>query len=80
MALTSDRLGGIMTHIGKVIELVGSSSESFDDEVRNAVVEAAKTVKNIRGVDVLGMAAQVEGNRLSEFRANVKLAFAVERD
>ncbi len=69
-----------MTHIGKVIELVGSSSESFDDAVRNAVAEAAKTVKNISGVDVLGMTAKVEGGRLSEFRANVKIAFAVERD
>ena len=69
-----------MTHIGKVIELVGSSSESFDDAVRNAVAEAAKTVKNISGVDVLGMTAKVEGDRLSEFRANVKIAFAVERD
>ncbi len=69
-----------MTHIGKVIELVGSSSESFEDAVRSAVAEAAKTVKNISGVDVLGMTAKVEGDRLSEFRANVKIAFAVERD
>ncbi|MEE8232457.1 MAG: dodecin family protein [Thermoplasmata archaeon] len=69
-----------MTHIGKVIELVGSSSESFDDAVRNAVAEAAKTVKNISGVDVQGMTAKVEGGRLSEFRANVKIAFAVEHD
>ncbi len=69
-----------MTHIGKVIELVGSSSESFDDAVRSAVAEAAKTVKNISGVDVLGMTAKVDGNKLSEYRANVKIAFAVERD
>ena len=69
-----------MTHIGKVIELVGSSSESFDDAVRNAVAEAGKTVKNISGVDVQGMTAKVEGGRLSEFRANVKIAFAVEHD
>jgi hypothetical protein len=67
-----------MTHIGKVIELVGSSSDGFDDAVRNAVAEAAKTVKNISGVDVLGMTAKVEGNQLTQFRANVKIAFAVE--
>ncbi|MFQ6012910.1 MAG: dodecin family protein [Thermoplasmata archaeon] len=66
-----------MTHIGKVIELVGSSSDGFDDAVRNAVAEAAKTVKNITGVRVLGMTAKVEGNRLTQFRANVKIAFAV---
>ncbi|MFQ5919394.1 MAG: dodecin family protein [Thermoplasmata archaeon] len=69
-----------MTHIGKVIELVGSSEESFDDAVRNAVAEAAQTVKNISGVDVVGMTAKVKGSQLTEFRANVKIAFAVERD
>ena len=67
-----------MTHIGKVIELVGSSSESFENAIRNAVAEAAKTVRNITGVDVLGMTAKVEEDRLSEFRANVKITFAVE--
>ncbi len=69
-----------MTHIGKVIELVGSSPDSFEDAVRTAVAEAAKTVKNISGVRVLGMTAKVEGNQLTQFRANVKIAFGVEDD
>ncbi|MEE9237599.1 MAG: dodecin family protein [Thermoplasmata archaeon] len=66
--------------IAKVIELVGSSSDSFDEAVRNAVAEAAKTVKDITGVHVLGMTAKVEDGRLTEFRANVKIAFRVKRD
>lgn len=66
--------------IAKVIELIGSSSDSFDDAVRNAVAEAAKTVKDITGVRVLRMTAKVEDGRLTEFRANVKIAFGVKRD
>ena len=69
-----------MTHIGKVIELVGSSPDSFEEAVRNAVAEATKTVKHISGVDVIGMTGKVKGNQLSEFRANVKIAFAVAHD
>ncbi len=65
--------------VAKVIELVGSSPNSFDDAVQNAVAEAAKTVKGITGVDVVGLTAKVEGGKLSEFRANVKVAFTVER-
>jgi flavin-binding protein dodecin len=37
----------------KVIELVGQSHTSWDDAVRQAIKEAAKTVRNIRGVEVL---------------------------
>ncbi|MFQ5907588.1 MAG: dodecin family protein [Thermoplasmata archaeon] len=73
-----DRPEGTMTHIGKVIELVGSSPDGFDDAVRNAVAVASKTVKNITGVDVVGMTAKVDGDQLTAFRANVKVAFAVE--
>lgn len=65
--------------IAKVIELIGSSSESFDEAVRSAVAQAGETVKNITGVDVVGLTAKVEGTRLTEFRANVKIAFKVER-
>ncbi len=65
--------------VAKVIELVGSSPDSFDDAVRRAVQQAAETVKNITGVDVVGMTAKVEGTALTEFRANVKVAFRVER-
>lgn len=65
--------------LAKVIELVGSSPDSFDEAVRNAVRQAAETVKNITGVDVVGLTAKVEGTTLKEFRANVKIAFRVER-
>lgn len=65
--------------VAKVIELVGSSPESFDDAVRKAVAQAAETVKDITGVDVVGLTAKVEGTTLTEFRANVKIAFRVHR-
>lgn len=63
----------------KVIELVGGSPSSFEEAVQNAVAEAARSVKGISGVDVVGMNAKVEGDRLTEFRANVKIAFTVQR-
>ena len=41
--------------IVKVIELVGSSRESSDDAVRNALDEARRTLRNIRAVDVVSV-------------------------
>jgi len=63
----------------KVIELIGSSTVSWEDAVENAVKEAAKTVRNIVGVDVVGFTAKVKDGDIIEYRANVKIAFVVER-
>ena len=62
----------------KVLELVGSSPSSFQEAVQNAVTEAARTVDNITGVEVVNWTAQVRGQQVSEYRANVKVAFVVD--
>ena len=64
----------------KVIELVGSSDKSWQDAVNEAVKRAAKTVRNIRGVDVVGWTGKVEGHQIVEYRANVKISFVVEEE
>ena len=62
----------------KIIELVGTSDKSWQDAVENAVRRASRTVRNIRGVDVLGWTGRVEGGKIIEYRANVKVSFVVE--
>lgn len=61
----------------KVIELVGVSADSFEGAVQQAVSGAAKTVRNITGVDVVGQTAKVEDGKITEYHANVKVAFTV---
>ncbi|HKD34891.1 MAG TPA: dodecin family protein [Gaiellaceae bacterium] len=68
-----------MAEIAKVITLIGSSPESFAKAADAAVQEAAKTVRDIRGAHVVSMSAVVEGDRISEFRTTVDIAFGVER-
>ncbi|MHC3130391.1 MAG: dodecin domain-containing protein [Candidatus Bathyarchaeota archaeon] len=63
----------------KIIELIGSSPDGWTEAVQNAVTEAAKTVKNIKGVHVKRCTAKVEDNKIVEYNANVKIAFIVER-
>ena len=63
----------------KIVELIGSSPDGWTEAVENAVKEAAKTVKNIRGVHVKRCTAKVEDNKIVEYRADVKVAFIVER-
>ncbi len=66
--------------VAKVIELIGSSPKGWEDAAANAVQEAAKTVKHIKGVYLKECTAKVEGDRIVEYRANVKVTFIVERE
>ena len=63
----------------KIIELIGSSPDGWTEAAQNAVTEAAKTVKNIKGVHVKRCTAKVEDNKIVEYNADVKIAFIVER-
>ncbi len=64
----------------KVIELVGISEESWENAARNAVAEAAKTLTNIVGLEVVGQTARVKDGKIAAYKANVKLAFEVRED
>ncbi|MFL5973035.1 MAG: dodecin family protein [Gaiellaceae bacterium] len=68
-----------MADIAKVITVIGQSPESFAKAADAAVQEAAKTVREIHGVDVISMSALVENDRISMYRTTVNIAFAVER-
>ena len=63
----------------KIIELVGSSTEGWQEATENALMEASKTVRNIVGIDVVGWTAKVEKNKIASYKANVKIAFIAER-
>ena len=67
--------GGVV----KVIELVGSSPQSFSDAVRNAVRTASQTIRNIKGVDVLSSSAGVnDSGEITNYKVQVKIAFLVD--
>ncbi len=61
----------------KVIELLASSEESWEDAVKVAVKTASKTVKGIRSVYVQEQSAVVNDNHVVEFRVNVKISFEI---
>jgi flavin-binding protein dodecin len=74
--MPEDVPGGVV----KVIELVGSSPQSFSDAVRNAVKTASQTIRNIRGVEVQSSTADVgEDGELTVYKVAVKIAFLIER-
>jgi flavin-binding protein dodecin len=66
--------------VAKIVELIGSSPRSWEDATKNAIAEAAKTVRGIKSVNVKRLTAKVEKNKIVEYRSVVKIAFVVKRE
>ena len=69
-----------MTHVAKIIEIVGSSDKSWQDAAQAALNEAKKTIHGITGVEIGDMTAKVDPNtgNITEYHTAVKLAFGVK--
>jgi dodecin len=62
----------------KVIEVVGTSKESFAKAAKNAVAEAAKTVRGFKWAHVDSLDMQLDGAKVLLYRATTKIYFDVE--
>jgi flavin-binding protein dodecin len=69
-----------MTNVAKIIELVGSSDKGWTEAAQAALDEAAKTIKDITGIEVNDITASVDPNTntIREYKVGVKIAFGVE--
>ena len=65
-------------HVYKTIELVGSSSVSIEDAVKNAIAKAATTVRLMRWFEVLETRGTIENDRISLWQVTIKLGFRLE--
>ena len=64
--------------IYKVIELIGTSSDSWEKAAANAVEQAAKTLRDLRVAEVTKMDMRVENGKVLAFRTRVALSFKYE--
>ena len=63
----------------KIVDIVGTSNKSFSDAAKNAVVEAAKTVRKIRRAEVTKFDIKIENDKVKLYRAEMKISFEIER-
>jgi hypothetical protein len=59
-------------------EMVGSSPVSWSEAAQNAVTTAARTVRNIRQVEVVRHTATVDDGRIVDYRVELKIHFEYE--
>lgn len=64
--------------IMKVIEVLSSSKESWEDATAQGVAKAAKSVKGIRSAFVQSQSVTVKDGEVDEYRVNLKITFEVK--
>ena len=71
-------LSGMSNHIYKKIELVGSSPDSIEDAVQNAISKASKSLRNLRWFEVLETRGQIEEDKIGHWQVTIKVGFTLD--
>ena len=64
--------------VTKIIELVGNSTESWEEAARNALAKAAQSLHGITDLEVISWKAIVADGEITQFRTAVKISFTVD--
>lgn len=65
-------------HIYKKIELTGSSTDSIEEAVRNAIAKASETVRNMRWFEVIESRGYIENEKVAYWQVTIKVGFTIE--
>lgn len=60
-------------------EIVGSSSESIDDAIRNAISTAGKSLKNLDWFEVTEIRGYIDGDQVKDIQVSLKVGFRYEQ-
>jgi len=62
----------------KIIEIIGTSEKSWEDAAKNAVERAGESLRDLRVAEVVQLDMKVEDNKVTAYRAKVKVSFKYE--
>jgi flavin-binding protein dodecin len=69
-----------MTKLYKKLEVVGTSPTSFAEAVKDAVAEAAKTVRHMDWFEVVEERGRIANGAVTEFQVTIKIGFRLDRE
>lgn len=65
-------------HVYKTIELTGSSPNSSDEAIRNAIAKANETVRNLRWFVVTETRGMIEDGKVGHWQVTLKVGFTLD--
>ena len=78
MAKGKKRSAAAADTVYKVVEVIGTSSKSWEDAAANAVETASSTLRDLRIAEVVKVDMKVEAGKVTAFRTRVLLSFKYE--
>jgi dodecin len=67
-----------MDHTYRVTEIVGSSHESLENAIRNAIARANETLRHLDWFEVTEVRGHIDGGEIGHFQVTVKVGFRLE--
>lgn len=67
-----------MDHIYKKVELVGSSPDSIEKAVENAIERAGRSLRNLRWFEIVETRGQIEDGRIAHWQVTIKAGFTLD--
>ena len=64
--------------VARVTEIIASSPDGFREAVEEGLARAARTLRNITGLEVVGKRVKVERGQITEYRVEMKVIFLLE--
>ena len=65
--------------VARITEISASSSKSFEDAIKVGIKRAGKTLDNIQGAWVQDQKVVVSGDKITEYRVNMKVSFVLNK-
>ena len=69
---------GATSSVYKIVELVGTSTHSWDDAARNAVETAGRTLRDLRVAEVVQQDLKIENGKVLGYRVRMRLSIKFE--
>ena len=64
--------------VAKIIQIISTSDNSFDDAIKGGLAKASETIKNISGLKVSSMTMSVKENKITAYKVTLDVAFGVD--
>jgi len=68
----------MMDHVYKVVEIAGSSSQSIEDAIANAIAKASKSVRNLNWFQVMETRGHIEDGKVGHYQVVLKIGFQLD--
>lgn len=68
----------MIDRVYKKVDVIGTSSVSLEEAIRNAVTKSSKTIRNMNWFEVIETRGRIEGGDVTQWQVAIQIGFAVE--